>query len=260
MDRLILINKLIAYLVEEMPEYQADAATIKNEILPRRALLRGLMNVRPPMPLNTDFLTWQDQLLSAERVEKGVLDVFSLPPTQDTRLVIWQGDITRLQAGAIVNAANSALLGCFCPGHHCIDNAIHSYAGLQLRDACAQLMHAQGHEEPVGQAKITPGFNLPAQYVLHTVGPQVIGPLCGKYLEQLASCYRSCLKLAARYQLNSVVFCCISTGEFHFPAPEAAAIAVRTVQEELPFCSSIKRVVFNVFKEKDLDLYRALLP
>ena len=172
---------------------------------------------------------------------------------------LWRGDITRLAADAVVNAANSALLGCFIPCHGCIDNAIHSAAGLQLRDACFQLMRAQGHEEPAGSAKITPGYNLPARFVLHTVGPIVNGPLEARHRAQLASCYRACLALAAERGLESVAFCCISTGEFHFPAPEAAQLAVGAVQEFLREKTSIRKVIFNVFQERDADLYRALL-
>ena len=170
---------------------------------------------------------------------------------------LWRGDITTLEVDAIVNAANSALLGCFSPNHGCIDNAIHTFAGVQLRLACHAIMQAQGHEEPTGTAKITPGFNLPARYVLHTVGPIVSGRLSDTHCDLLASCYESCLKLAAENSLKSVAFCCISTGVFGFPQKEAARIAVDTVtafQKEHPI-----DVVFNVFKEADLRLYQALL-
>ena len=170
---------------------------------------------------------------------------------------LWQGDITTLETDAIVNAANSALLGCFSPNHACIDNAIHTYAGVQLRLACHELMQAQGHEEPTGAAKITPGFNLPAKYVLHTVGPIVSGRLSERHCDLLASCYESCLDLAAKYGLHSVAFCCISTGVFGFPQKEAAEIAVETVaafQKDHPI-----DVVFNVFRESDLRIYQALL-
>ena len=226
----------------------------------QRRLLRSLMNVRPPMPLAPKFLEVQDALLSAEREEKGVVNGDALPPTAgDPRLVLWQGDITRLRADAIVNAANSALLGCFHPCHGCIDNAIHSAAGLQLRDACNRLMEQQGHPEPTGQAKLTAGYNLPARYVLHTVGPIVQGRVSRHDRELLASCYRSCLELAAEHDLQSVAFCCISTGEFHFPNREAAQIAVDTVKECLRQKTSIRRVIFNVFKDLDAEIYRGLL-
>ena len=157
-----------------MPEYKKQAQLFSCEETAQRRLLRSLMNVRPPMPLNPEFVATQDELLSAEREEKGVVDGTALPVTAvHPRIAVWQGDITRLKVDAIVDADNSALLGCFCPCHGCIDNAIHSAAGLQLRDECNQIMRAQGHPEPNGKAKITGGYNLPARYVLHTVGPIV---------------------------------------------------------------------------------------
>ena len=211
--------------------------------------------------LSPDFLKVQDALLSAEALEKGIVDADRLPPvSSDPRLAIWQGDITRLRTDAIVDADNSALLGCFVPCHGCIDNAIHSAAGLQLRDECYRLMLAQGHTEPNGSAKLTGGYNLPARYVLHTVGPIVQRRVSRKDRSDLAACYHSCLRLAAAHNLQSVAFCCISTGEFHFPNQEAAEIAVRTVKEFLnQQTSSIEKVIFNVFKNTDLKIYRHLL-
>lgn len=260
MKRLEQIRWLNGQLLDEMPEYRPQAGSFPNEYTAQRRLLRSLMNVRAPLPLRQGFLEGQDALLSAEREEKGVADAAQLPAApSDPRLVLWQGDITRLRVDAIVNAANSALLGCFHPCHGCIDNAIHSAAGLQLRDACSRLMAAQGHPEPTGQAKLTPGYNLPAKYVLHTVGPIVRGRVTDRDREELASCYRSCLALAAENNLESVAFCCISTGEFHFPNQEAAEIAVRTVRAFLQRETSVKRVVFNVFKDADLEIYRNLL-
>ena len=182
-----------------------------------------------------------------------------LPPVpSDERLVLWQGDITRLDADAIVNAANAQLLGCFRPGHNCIDNVIHSAAGLQLREECAAIMRAQGHEEPTGQAKLTGGYNLPARHVLHTVGPIIDGPLTDRDRELLASCYRSCLALAEEKGLKSVAFCCISTGVFRFPKGEAARIAVATVKETLQN-SRIEKVVFCVHGDENLRIYQSLL-
>ena len=254
------IEYLIDALLEEMPAYQAEVSRVHGDRNERRRLLRALMNVRPPLPLSVEFLGVQDALLSAEREAKGVVDVLSLPPApSDPRLCLWQGDITRLNADAIVNAANSALLGCFVPCHGCIDNAIHSAAGLQLRDECHQLMKGQGHEEPTGHAKITKGYNLPCRYVLHTVGPIVNGALQQRHREELASCYRSCLALSAEKGLRSVAFCCISTGEFHFPNREAAEIAVRTVRDFLKAPSSVNRVIFNVFRDTDFEIYNNLL-
>ena len=192
------IQILNEMLLTEMPEYREMAGSFAPDSLSQRRLLRSLMNVRPPRPLSPDFLELQDALLSAEWEEKGVVDADTLPTGADPRLALWQGDITRLKADAIVNAANSALLGCFAPCHGCIDNAIHSAAGLQLREACHQLMAAQGHPEPNGRAKLTPGYNLPARYVLHTVGPVIQGPVTGRDRKELAGCYRSCLELADR--------------------------------------------------------------
>lgn len=260
MDRLEQIRFLNRILLEELPDFRRAAEQFPPGLEPERRLLRSLMNVRPPLPLRAEFLAVQDALLAWERTERGVVECAALPPTAaDPRLVIWQGDITRLDADAIVNAANSALLGCFCPCHGCIDNAIHSASGLQLRDACARIMERQGHPEPTGRAKLTPAYALPSRYVLHTVGPIISGPLSRRDCEALASCYRSCLALAAEHGLKSVAFCCISTGEFHFPEETAAGIAVDTVKAFLDVSGGGMRVIFNVFKDRDAALYRALL-
>ena len=212
------------------------------------------------MPIGQEFLTVQDEYLSTERDMEGVVDVRSLPPLRrDERLVLWQGDITTLNADAIVNAANSGMRGCFHALHSCIDNIVHSKSGIQLRLYCDELMNRQGYEEPTGQAKITPAFNLPSRHVLHTVGPVIQGGVTRRDRELLASCYRSCLKLAAENDLETVAFCCISTGVFHFPNQEAAEIAVKTVTDFLKTQSSIKRVIFNVFKDTDKQIYRSIL-
>lgn len=243
-----------------MPEYKKQAQLFSYEETAQRRLLRSLMNVRPPMPLNPEFVATQDELLSAEREEKGVVDGTALPVTVvHPRIAVWQGDITRLKVDAIVDADNNALLGCFCPCHGCIDNAIHSAAGLQLRDECNRIMQVQGYPEPSGKAKMTGGYNLPARYVLHTVGPIVQGRVTQRDRAELASCYRSCLELAAERGLSSVAFCCISTGEFHFPNQEAAEIAVKTVTEFLQHNTTIQKVIFNVFKDIDAQIYRNLL-
>ena len=260
MNRKEQIQFLITILLEELPAYREQAAQFPKDEYSQRRLLRSLMNVRPPMPLREDFLKVQDALLSAEREEKGVIDVDGLPVSSaDPRLVLWQGDITRLKVDAIVDADNSALLGCFYPCHGCIDNAIHSAAGLRLRDECNRIMEAQGYPEPNGQAKLSKGYNLPARYVLHTVGPIVQGQVTQENWDDLASCYRSCLSLAAEHKLETVAFCCISTGEYRFPNREAAMIAVRTVKEFLDQKSSIRKVIFNVFKDIDAAIYRELL-
>ena len=244
------------WLIRAMLKEQGYEREIPRDVFEQKRLLRGLFNVRPPTPASEEFLAVQDAYLRETAREKGVTRLSDLTPVQDG-LYLWRGDITTLAVDAIVNAANSALLGCFSPNHGCIDNVIHSYAGVQLRLACSEIMRAQGHEEPTGGAKITPGFNLPAKYVLHTVGPIVSGRLTERHCKELASCYESCLTLAAENGIGSVAFCCISTGVFGFPQREAAEIAVETVkafQKE----HSID-VVFNVFKEADLRLYQALL-
>lgn len=226
----------------------------------QRQMLRGLMNLRPPLPIGPDWLRVQDAFLQEEAREKGIVDGMALPEVpRHPGLCLWRGDITRLRVDAIVNAANSALLGCFYPNHGCIDNAIHSAAGIQLRQACRDLMERQGHEEPAGGAKLTPGFNLPAAHVLHTVGPIVRGEPTDRDCALLAGCYRSCLRAAAGAGCQSVAFCCISTEEFRFPNRRAAEIAVAEVSGALAEYPGIKRVIFNVFKEEDDDLYRELL-
>ena len=259
MKRSEQIHYLNEALLEEMPQYRREAGRLPQDAESQRYFLRCLMNVREPRALSPRFLQAQDELLQAEREEKGIVHVADLPAVPgDERIVLWQGDITRLDADAIVNAANAQLLGCFRPGHNCIDNVIHSAAGLQLREECASIMRAQGHEEPTGQAKITKGYNLPAKHVLHTVGPIIEGPLTEKDRELLASCYRSCLKLAEENRLKSVAFCCISTGVFRFPKEEAARIAVSTVRGYLEK-GTIEKVIFCVHGEENLRIYQNLL-
>lgn len=212
------------------------------------------------MPVTEEFCRVQDAFLQQMTQEKGIVEAETLPPvSKDARLVLWQGDITTLKCDAIVNAANSQMLGCFSPCHGCIDNIIHTMAGVRLRLACSELMQAQGCEEPTGEAKITPGFNLPAKYVLHTVGPIIDDEVTPDDERLLASCYRSCLDLADLHGLHSIAFCCISTGVFRFPANLAAEIAIRTVKAFLQKETSIQRVIFNVFKDSDLLIYQKLL-
>ena len=248
---------LILWLLQENPSY-CDWP-VPQDTPGQKKLLRSLMNIRPPRPIDQAFLQVQDEYLQEELRRRTVTEWRTLTPIGDG-LYLWRGDITTLRCDAIVNAANSALLGCFYPCHGCIDNAIHSAAGLQLRDACAEIMRAQGHPEPAGRAKLTRAYNLPARYVLHTVGPIVGRWVTWKDRRELAACYRSCLALAAEHGLRSVAFCCISTGEFHFPNQEAAEIAVRTVREFLEQqTTSVERVIFNVFKDLDAAIYRRLL-
>lgn len=249
---------LIRELQREMPQYQDIRIPVTEE--EQWNLLRSLFNVRPPYPASQEFLKVQDEYLSELVRSRGIVDAESLPASElDPRITLWQGDITTLRCDAIVNAANSALLGCFCPNHGCIDNAIHTYAGIQLRQACADLMDLQGRPEETGLAKITPAFNLPCKYVIHTVGPIVYGPLTAREESQLASCYQSSLALAEQNHLQSIAFCCISTGEFHFPPHRAAEIAVQTVKNYREQTHSKIEVIFNVFKESDYILYRNLL-
>ena len=247
---------LIQSLLRERPSCQKQ--TIPTDSERQKILLRGLMNVRNPHPISPEFLETQDTYLWEETAQKGITDIRDLPPMQPG-LYLWQGDITTLKCDAIVNAANSGLTGCYIPNHRCIDNAIHTYAGVELRLACEAIIRAQGHPEPTGRAKITPAFNLPCKYVLHTVGPIIGRQVTDRDKALLASCYRSCLELAAMYDLESVAFCCISTGEFHFPNDLAAEIAVDTVKEFLKKQTSVKKVIFNVFKDLDRQIYRRLL-
>ena len=247
---------LIQSLLKEKPEYRD--MDIPAEPERQRQLLRGLMNIRAPRRTDAEFLKTQDAYLQGENAAKGITDVADLTPVQPG-LYLWQGDITTLKCDAIVNAANSGMTGCYIPNHRCIDNAIHTYAGMELRLACAELMEQQGYPEPTGQAKITPAFNLPCRYVLHTVGPIIGGRVTKEDKELLASCYRSCLELAAENGLESVAFCCISTGEFHFPNDLAAEIAVETVKQFMNRKTSVKKVIFNVFKDLDKAIYEKLL-
>ena len=247
---------LITELKKEMPQY-ADLP-IPRSAAEQKAFLRALFNVRMPKPIGTEFLRVQDAYLCEETRQKGVVELADLTPIQPD-IYLWQGDITTLRCDAIVNAANSGMTGCYIPNHRCIDNAIHTYAGVELRLACAELMEKQGHPEPTGQAKITPAFNLPCRYVLHTVGPIIHGPVTQRDRALLASCYRSCLALAAENRLESVAFCCISTGEFHFPNEQAAEIAVTAVRQFLQQQTSVRKVIFNVFKALDRSIYEKLL-
>lgn len=249
---------LIQELLKERENENYGAMTIPREKEDQKLLLRGLMNVRPPRKINPRFLQVQDEYLTEETKAKGIVELSELQPIQPG-IYVWQGDITTLHCDAIVNAANSGMTGCYAPNHACIDNCIHTFAGVQLRLMCGEIMEKQGYDEPTGQAKITPAFNLPCKYVLHTVGPIINGKLRKEDCELLASCYESCLKLAAENGLESVAFCCISTGVFHFPNEKAAEIAVKTVQEFLKKETSVKKVIFNVFKDLDLEIYKKLL-
>ncbi len=250
--RIHLINSLLT----EQPRYRN--IEIPADVQGQKDLLRTLMNIRMPAPVSDDYIEIESEYLQEETAAKGVTRLADLTPVEDG-IFLWQGDITTLACDAVVNAANSGMLGCFQPLHNCIDNCIHTYAGLRLRNRCAEIMRAQGHEEPTGQAKITPAYNLPCRYVIHTVGPIVNGPLTARHEELLASCYRSCLALAEEKGLCSIAFCCISTGVFGFPQRRAAQIAVKTVREYKETAQSKIEVIFNVFKDEDHGIYRELL-
>ena len=247
---------LIKSLLQERTEYRDISISADTE--EQKQLLRALMNVRAPKPIGTEFLRIQDEYLQYEIAAKGITDVAELTPVQQG-IYLWQGDITTLKCDAVVNAANSGMTGCYIPNHRCIDNAIHIFAGMQLRLLCDNLMEQQVYPEPAGSAKITPAFNLSSRYVLHTVGPVISGKVKKHERELLASCYRSCLELAAENKLESVAFCCISTGEFHFPNELAAEIAVQSVKEFFRLQTGVKKVIFNVFKDLDKNIYQKLL-
>ena len=248
------------YLIEELLR---ERPSCRRQEIPadadrQKVLLRGLMNVRHPAATSKEFLEVQDAYLQEELAAKKITRLSELPPVRE-RIYLWRGDITTLECGAIVNAANSGMTGCYQPCHNCIDNCIHTYAGVQLRLKCAEIMAEQGYAEPTGQAKITPAYNLPCEYVIHTVGPIVQGKLAQEHCALLESCYRSCLKLADENGVGSIAFCCISTGVFMFPNDKAAEIAVDTVRKYKTETGSKIEVVFNVFKEQDERIYRELL-
>lgn len=250
------LNVLLHCLLAERKEY--EDIPMPDSLPEKRRILRSLMNVRPPIPAHEDFLRMQDAYLKERLAERGVTRLKELTPVRPG-LYLWQGDITTLAVDAIVNAANSQMLGCFVPCHGCIDNAIHTYAGVQLRLECARLMARQEEEEPTGSAKITKAYNLPCRYVLHTVGPIISGAVTQADRELLASCYRTCLELAESNGLHSVAFCCISTGEFRFPNELAAEIAIQAVGEWQRQNPEKIKVIFNVFKDRDYEIYKRLL-
>lgn len=247
---------LIQTLLSENPQYK-DIAIPESEMEQKR-LLRSLFNIRLPGVIGKDFLKVQDEYLQEETKEKGITNLSDLTPIEKG-IYLWQGDITSLACDAIVNAANSGMTGCYQLCHNCIDNCIHTYAGIQLRNACAEIMEHQGYPEPTGQAKITQAYNLPCRYVIHTVGPIVQGRLTERHEQLLASCYRSCLEAAEENGLKSIAFCCISTGVFGFPQNRAAEIAVKIVREYQAETKNELEVIFNVFKDVDYAIYRNLL-
>ena len=247
---------LISGLLNEQAQYRS--VEIPKSIQEQKMLLRALFNMRMPGEVSDEFLRVQDDYLREEISEKGIVKISDLQPIQKG-IYLWQGDITRLKADAIVNAANSGMTGCYQPNHTCIDNCIHTFAGIQLRLECAKIIEKQGSPEPTGQAKITLGYNLPCKYVIHTVGPIVRGRLTTEHCRQLASCYQSCMELAEKNDCDSIAFCCIGTGVFCFPNKKAANIAVSTVKEYREKTRSKMEVIFNVYQDDDYEIYENLL-
>ena len=270
-----LQSERLDFLLDALKEdsIQYKNLQVGNSETEKRNAVRSLMNVRMPRSISDDFLEVQDIFLQEEAKKKGIVTLAEIPTVKDAyesqrsfadRMSIWQGDITCLQVGAIVNAANSQMIGCFVPCHRCIDNAIHSAAGVQLRNECNHIMNqrriqfGRQYEEPTGTATLTSAYNLPCKYVIHTVGPIVYGRLTEALKEDLRNCYRNVLQCCMEHEINSVAFCCISTGEFHFPNDIAAQIAVETTEQffaQNENCG-IERVIFNVFKDIDLELYK----
>lgn len=267
------LKNLLEAFIADSAEYK-DLA-VEDNVEEERRVLRSLMNIRMPGEISEDILRLQDEYLQERAREKGIVSLDDIPTVKEQYgsnirhtdvISIWQGDITRLKVGAIVNAANSQMLGCFVPMHTCIDNCIHTFAGVQLRKECNDYMvkmrasKGRSYEEPTGHAVVTKGYNLPAEYVIHTVGPIVQENVTPKLEDDLQNCYVSCLDAACEKNVRSIAFCCISTGVFHYPNDEAAYIAVKTVCEWLDkHPKAMDRVVFNVFKDIDLELYKKVL-
>ena len=253
------LSYLVKGLVEEYREkYKDEHIEIPNDEAEQFTLFRALCNIRAAGAMPIEWMKVQDEFLNTLALEKGIVRIKDMEE-REPQINLWQGDITRLSVDAIVNAANNQLLGCFAPNHKCIDNAIHTFAGIELRMECARMIEYMDMPEKTGVARKTYAYNLPASHVIHTVGPIVYDTVTDLEKEQLSSCYRSCLELANAYSLKSIAFCCISTGEFRFPNEEAAQIAIDTVRTYLKETNSKIQVVFNVFKDIDYDIYNKLL-
>jgi O-acetyl-ADP-ribose deacetylase (regulator of RNase III) len=268
MNKIKQIDFLIKELINQEERYKG--LEIPEDYNGKRKLLRSLMNVREPYESSQEFIKVQDEFLKNESIEKGTVELKDLATLNETfpnksnkhgdKITLWQGDITSLKVDAIVNAANNQMLGCFVPCHACIDNAIHSVSGIQLRLECNEIMNKQGFLEPTGTAKVTGAYNLPCKHVIHTVGPIIDGPLTDEDCSKLESCYKSCLQVAIENNIKSIAFCCISTGEFRFPKDKAAEIAIKTICDFLDDNNEkIERIVINVFKEEDFQIYKNLL-
>lgn len=268
MKREELLDELLRHLIAENKELQIG--DISSDYREKRRLLRALMNIREPEPIDSNILKLQDELLSEEVKEKSIINPYYLSIVAEDfkstkvlfseKLVLWKGDITTIEADAIVNAANSKMLGCFIPLHKCIDNAIHSASGIQLRLECNEIMEKQGFDEPTGCAKITKAYNLPSKYILHTVGPIIYDAVLEEDCKLLASCYTSCLDKAKEYSdIKTIAFCSISTGEFRFPKDIASKIAVTTVCKWLELNENrFDRIIFNAFTGEDYESYAKL--
>ena len=252
------LRYLVEGLVAEYKEKHNEHIDIPMNEENQFTLFRALCNIRPAGSMPAEWMKVQDEYLNELAREKGIVTINDMEK-RAPQIYLWQGDITRLSVDAIVNAANNQLLGCFAPNHRCIDNAIHTFAGIELRMACSRMIEYMDMPEKTGVARKTYGFNLPAKHVIHTVGPIIYDSLTDVEREQLASCYRSCLELANAYSLQSIAFCCISTGVFRFPNEAAAQIAIDTVRTYLKETNSKIQVVFNVFKDIDYDIYDKLL-
>ena len=260
-------DQRLSFLVEE---FKTDSVQYKDLVTPedtegKRRILRSLMNIRMPRKMDEDILSVQDEYLQERIREKGIVEPGEIPVIRD-RMSIWQGDITRLAADAIVNAANSQMLGCFVPMHTCIDNCIHTFAGIQLRAECDRQMnrlrirYGRDYEQPTAVPMLTDAYNLPAKKVIHIVGPIVEYKLTEELEKKLADCYRNTLDMCLENGLRTVAFCCISTGVFRFPNRRAAEIAVQTAAEWLSgHDGQMDRVIFNVFKDEDREYYEQLL-
>ncbi|SFA97906.1 O-acetyl-ADP-ribose deacetylase (regulator of RNase III), contains Macro domain [Acetitomaculum ruminis DSM 5522] len=254
---------LITELLKENPRY--NEIEIPTDIEEQKTLLRGLMNIRMAAPMTGEFENIQNEYLKECLNEKGIVHIEDLEPVKEG-IYLWKGDITRLATDAVVNAANSEMTGCYQPNHDCIDNCIHTYAGIQLRNFCQELMdelkniYGKFYEEQTGIAKITPAYNLPCKYVIHTVGPVVKdGNLTAEHEELLRSCYVSCLDIAELNELESIALCCVSTGTYMFPEERAAQIAVETVNEFKESKQSKMKIIFNVYRQEDYQAYKAIL-
>ena len=263
MTKNVTQEERLDYLVEI---FKRDSDDYKDLEIPKnveekRRVLRSLMNIRMPKEMDPAVISVQDDYLKERINENGIVKLSEIPVVRDG-ISIWQGDITRLAVDAIVNAANSQMLGCFVPMHTCIDNCIHTFAGIQLRQECNRRMnilknrYGMDYEQPTAVPMLTDAYNLPAKKVIHIVGPIVNYKLTPDLENDLADCYRNTLDMCAENGLKSVAFCCISTGVFNFPNDRAAEIAVKMVTTWLSeHPGKMERVIFNVFKDEDRRYY-----